>query len=143
MQPLPIQPVQFNPAQQEALITAVASTGASIALVTRPEYRPAFAAASSALGILSTSTNLVSVGNIQAALQELKIKGSDQPIVAVSIQNALTLMTAFGVDLQALPASQQLAGLQRVAAALKTGIDDALMTTAGAGTTAPTNPPAT
>lgn len=119
----------FNAAQQEALITAAASTGTALTLMAKPEYRPAFQAASVTLGLLS-QTNQLSVVDVQTALQALNVNGSSTPVVALSIQNALTLINAFGVGVQTLPANQQTAAVQAAAVALQTGINQGLAVTA-------------
>jgi hypothetical protein len=118
----------FNAAQQDALITAAASTGTSLALMAKPEYRPAFEAADVTLGLLS-QTNQLTVADIQTALTAVNVNGANTPIVALSIQNALTLVNAFGSGASALPATNQLAAVQGVASALQIGIAQGLAVT--------------
>lgn len=116
----------FNTAQQDALITAAASTGTAITLTAKPSYKPAFQAASATLGLLS-QTNQLTVADIQNALKAVNVQGTTTPIVALAIGDALTLMDAFGVNVQSLPQNQQLGAVQGVAAATKTGIDQGLL----------------
>ena len=116
----------FNTTQQDALITAAASTGTAITLTAKPEYKPAFQAASATLGLLS-KTNQLTVADIQAALKSVNVQGTSTPVVALAIGDALTLMDAFGIGVQSLPQNQQLSAVQGVAAAAKTGIDQGLI----------------
>ena len=131
----------FDAAQQDALITVAASTGTTITLMANPSYRPAFQAASAALGVLS-QTNQLTTADILTALQGVNVNGVNTPVVAESIGNVLTLINAFGANVSTLPSTNQLAAVQGVALAAKTGIDQGL---SGSGivivsTNAPTTP---
>ena len=117
---------QANLAVGEVLITSAVSTATVGALIYKPQSRPIIEGIGTGFTLLS-QTNQLSITDIETQFGQFKlIGGTNNPIVALEVQNISDLITAFGAQLKNVPTNQTLAILQGLAGANATGIQRGL-----------------
>ena len=112
----------FNSQQAAAAIKIAAEDGTVGALLYNPSYRPGFVAATNILSTVQ-ATNLTDISGL---LQNLKVGGNSAPYIALALDNATTILNGYGVDLQSLPLTNQLATVQLWQGALLAGVSQGL-----------------
>ena len=112
----------------EAAIVAGTSTATVGALIYKPQSRPAIQGIADGFTLLST-TNQLSIGDIAGQFTLLRlIGGTNNPIVALEMENIQGIITAVGAQVQTMPTNQALVVLQGIAQANATGINRGLAT---------------
>ena len=110
----------------EATIITLTSSATVAALIYKPASRPAIQAIADGFTLLS-STNQLSIGDIAGQFTMLKlIGGTNNPIIALEMQNVQGIITAIGAQTQNMPTNQALIVLQGIAGANATGINRGL-----------------
>lgn len=112
----------FSSQQAAGAIKIAAEDGTVVTLLYNPMYKPGFVAATNLLSTVQ-ATNLTDVVGL---LKNLEVGGKSAPYVALAVDNAMTLLGQFNVNLQALPVSNQLAVVQLWQGAVLAGMSQGL-----------------
>lgn len=112
----------FNVQQAAALVQVAAMDGTVATLAANPQYRPGFVAATNLLSTVSVTNAM----DIISLVKNLQVGGKSATYVQLGVANALTLLNAAGVNVGALPLTNQLAAVSVLQQAVNSGISQGL-----------------
>ena len=111
-----------------SLITLAVSGGSVGYITSHPASRPDFVAADVALAALSSSTNTITITQVEQALQVAGPSGST-PAIAVVVSNLIPMLQSYEAQNSS---NTTISTAQTFLVAVKTGLDQALLVTAPA-----------
>jgi hypothetical protein len=106
-------------ARQLGIIKICAYNGTYLAIIEKPEWKPAFVVAEKELRTLSASTNALDMAEVVAVVNRLPVKELKSPQARLFITNGALLLQELGGG--EIPA-ERVASTRQVAAALADGI---------------------